>query len=69
MPSCGFLQWLRSSGGVAGPCIFRYSLAVFSTEDMYSIHFRVVIHMSNTQAVRATVDLREREGLDENNQV
>ena len=44
-------------------------LAMFSSEDKYSIHFRFIIHMSNTQAVRATADLREREEVDENNQV
>ena len=41
----------------------------FSSEDKYCIHFRFIIHMSNTQAVPATADLREREEVDENNQV
>ena len=54
---------------VVGLCILQYYLTVFSGEDKYCIHFRFIIHMSNTQAVPATVDLREREEVDENNQV
>jgi hypothetical protein len=46
-----------------------YRLAVPPSEYKYYTHFRFIIHMSNTQAVRASVDLREREELDEDNQV
>ena len=50
-------------------CVLWYCLAVFSSEGKYCIHFRFIIHMSNTQTVPATADLREREEVDENNQI
>ena len=54
---------------IVGLRVLVNCLAVFSSEDKYSIHFRFIIHMCNTQAVPATADLREREEVDENNQV
>ena len=54
---------------IVGLRVLENRLAVFSSEDKYCIHFRFIIHMSNTQAVPATADLREREEVDENNQV
>ncbi len=54
---------------IVGLHVLVNRLAVFSSEDKYYIHFRFIIHMSNTQAIPATVDLREREEADENNQV
>lgn len=54
---------------IVGLRVLVNRLAVFSSEDKYCIHFRFIIHMSNTQAVPATADLREREEVDENNQV
>ena len=53
--------------------LFAYAfsgiVSLCSSEDKYCNHFRFIIHMSNTQTVRATADLREREELDEDNQV
>ena len=54
---------------IVGLRVLENRLPLFSSEDKYCIHFHVIIHMSNTQAVPATADLREREEVDENNQV
>jgi hypothetical protein len=50
-------------------CLLQCCRTAFSSEDMYCIHFRFIIDMSNTQAVPAKADAPKREEVDEDDQV